>query len=397
MRRARPAPGTGALMPRPLAAIVVVRTASSASYLCFLPFLGLWLTSRQGLSAPSAAAVVGVSILATRAGGLLLAPVVVRVGLSRSVVLAYAGATALLLCMTQVSSTGAAIWLALAGALGLLSAAASTALKALVVAAFEERQRLRGFAYLNVAVNVGSAAGPVIGGAVLVWDPGLLPLAAAALDGVALMSAAALPRTRSGATRRTTAARLAGRLPSRQFAAFLLLSSATWFAYAQVFGVLAAYVAPTQGAALVGALFTVNAVLIVVLQLPAGRRLERDVPDRSAGPFLRLAAVLLAASLVLFSAVPRLGPAAAVAAMVLFTLSEVLWSPLFDREVDVLRHDLSAVSAFGVAGVVWGLAESAGAAVGLLLLGTSGLGAAPYLLAAALVVAAACAPRAGAR
>lgn len=54
-----------------------------------------------------------------------------------------------------------------------------------------------------------------------------------------------------------------------------------------------------------------------------------------------------------------------VIAIIIFSISEIIWVPSIDSELVANRGELSSSWAFGVAGVVWGLGESLGSFVGL--------------------------------
>ncbi|MFH8789296.1 MFS transporter [Streptomyces roseoverticillatus] len=387
------------LSARQLTALVVARATSCAGFFAVLPYLGLWLVDSRGLTGADAGLVVGAAILANRAGGVLLVPLIHRLGLKASVGAGYLGAALAFAVLGAGLHLPAYGWLVVAALAGLSLAMATTAMKA-QVAAFPPDQRLRGFSYLNMAVNAGSAVGPVIGGALLEWHAGWLPLAAAALDLVALAAVPALPGTWRGSDspQRTAEGDDDGRkgrwLPQRPFVAFSLLVCGTWVAYAQVFDVLPAYLGDTISTRDLGLVFTLNAVLVVALQVPVSALSRRVLsrPRAGFGLLCTAANVILAAAVVLFAFGRTGGLGLLLAAMVLFTLSELVWSPLYDAQVGERRGTLSTTAAYALAGVAWGAAESAGAWLGTLLAvrptvpGVLSPAAAPYWGAAALAL-----------
>ncbi|MFE2377093.1 MFS transporter [Streptomyces sp. NPDC059398] len=382
------------LTSRHLVALVVVRATSCAGFFAVLPYLGLWLVESRGLSGADAGLVVGAAILANRAGGVLMVPLVQRIGLKASVGLGYLGAVAVFTLLGAGLSLPVAGWLVLAALAGLFLAAATTAMKA-QIAAFDAGQRLRGFSYLNMAVNAGSALGPLLGGQLLEWHADRLPLGAAALDAVALLAVPALPGRWRAADRPAGGGARERILPGRRFAVFSLLVCGTWLAYAQVFDVLPTYLHTTVSTGRIGLVFTVNAILVIVLQVPVSALSRRVLAHRRGGfgPLCCAANVVLAAAVLLFAAGRFGGLGLVLAAMVVFTLSELVWSPLYDVEVSERRGGLSATAAYAVAGVAWGAAESAGAWLGLLLVAGDGGGhqgwllpSMPYWAAAALAL-----------
>ncbi|MER5546357.1 MFS transporter [Streptomyces sp. NPDC002589] len=385
----------GALAARQLTALVVARATSCAGFFAVLPYLGLWLVDTQGLSGGSAGLVVGSSILANRAGAVLLIPLIHRLGLKASVVTGYVGAVTFFAVLGMGLRLAVLGWLVLAALVGLFLALATTAMKALV-AALPAGQRLRGFSYLNMAVNAGSALGPVIGGQLLHWHASWLPLSAAVLHLAALAAVPALPGTWRRSQRPGPAAEGSGRrwLVRRRFVVFSLLACGTWVAYAQAVDVLPAYLGDTVDARDLGLVFTLNAVMVVALQVPMSWLSRRvlDAPRGGFGILWAAAGAVLAASVLLFAWGRSIGLGLVLAAMALFTLSELVWSPLYDAQVSERRGPLSLPAAYALAGVASGAAESVGAWLGtLLVVGRSGTGllspaAAPYWAAAALAL-----------
>ncbi|MFI6932808.1 MFS transporter [Streptomyces sp. NPDC050287] len=386
------------LTSRQLTALVVARAASCAGFFAVLPYLGLWLMDDRGLSGASAGLVVGASILANRAGGVLLVQLIHRLGLKASVGVGYLGAVVVFGVLGMGLRLPTYGWLVLAVLVGLFLAMATTAMKA-QVAAFPPDQRLRGFSYLNMAVNAGSAVGPVIGGQLLEWQADRLPLSAALLDLVALAVVPALPgdwraADRSGAPA-PAGSTVGRRLPGRRFATFTLLVCGTWVAYAQVFDVLPAYLGDSVGTRELGLVFTLNAVLVVALQVPVSALSRRllNHPRAGFGLLCLTANAVLALAVVLFGLGRSAGFGLVLTAMVLFTLSELVWSPLYDTQVGERRGELSTTAAYALAGVAWGSAESVGAWLGTLLVvhrsgpeTLSGTAATPYWGGAALAL-----------
>ncbi|MEO6702075.1 MAG: hypothetical protein ABI140_13085, partial [Jatrophihabitantaceae bacterium] len=75
--------------PSQLRQLVAVRACSAVSYYAFTPFVPLWAERHLDLSAVAAGGALGLSLLATRAGGLLLPPVIDALGCTLSVRLSY--------------------------------------------------------------------------------------------------------------------------------------------------------------------------------------------------------------------------------------------------------------------------------------------------------------------
>jgi DHA1 family multidrug resistance protein-like MFS transporter len=112
-------------------------------------------------------------------------------------------------------------------------------------------------------------------------------------------------------------------------------------------------------------IFTINGALIILTQLRITTFLYRRCGGDLARQNRALATgnALLALGLVCF----WWGTDHAwlwIAAIIVFTFGETIWSPLYDEMSVRLRTELSIPTALGFSGFLWGLAESAGAALG---------------------------------
>ncbi|WP_026923676.1 MFS transporter [Glycomyces arizonensis] len=347
-------------------AFLAVRGCSAAAFFLLVPFLALWLIDARGLSGTAAATVVALCLLFGRAGGMVAARFLDRLGLKRSVVLAYLTATATVCAMALYPGDRLAVWALLASLLGLSFSSATAALKALVIVAYTPEQRLWAFSKLNLAVNAGSAAGIAAGGYIAAESPQLLMWTGVLLYGAAAAALRLVPPVdEAPAGGGTDEPARGGPLP---FAVFLGFTAITWIAYAQVFNVLPTFTADTVGTEAVSYLFVLNSAMVIVLQTPLTAWLERW---RRARPRLAALTVLPGAhaavslSVVLFGFTGHAPLAVAYAAMAVFTLAELVFGPAYDAEVAEVKGRLSGVAAYGVAGAVRGGAESAGTWLGI--------------------------------
>jgi hypothetical protein len=156
-----------------------------------------------------------------------------------------------------------------------------------------------------------------------------------------------------------------GRLP---FGFFLFFTGLTWVAYAQVFNVLPTFAADLVGTQAISYLFIVNSALVIVLQAPvtAGvERLRKRSPRVAARTILPGAHLALGISVLMFGFTGHASMAVAYGAMVLFTLTELVWGPAYDSEIPNVKGRLSPFAAYGIAGAVRGGAESLGSWIGI--------------------------------
>jgi DHA1 family multidrug resistance protein-like MFS transporter len=234
----------------------------------------------------------------------------------------------------------------------------------------ERSQRLGVFSAINVAVNVAASAGPLLGALLYRADQPerlLTPVAACYLA-AALAVAAVLPGTPRG---EPTGFSLAARL---RLLVALLLSATVWrlaaicglgwFLYAQLFSALPLYLIDVvHQRELAATYFTANAVLMIALQAPMGRIAARLLGERRPpSALMAVGCGLIAAAfavLGLFGWVVVLG----YAAIALFSLGEVLFTPLVDAAFAEIEG-LSTLERYNARQVVAAAGESLGSFAG---------------------------------
>jgi hypothetical protein len=343
-----------------------VRGLSAAAYFLLVPFLALWLIDHRGLSGAGAATVVALCLLFGRIGGMLVARLLHRVGLHRSVVMAYVASTATVSVMALYRGGSLGIWIALGSLFGLSFSSATAALKALVVVAYAPEQRLWAFSRLYLAVNAGAPAGIAAGGFLMAHAPELFAWTATALYASALVLLRLVPADAEGEHQSHAASSVSGgRLP---FGLFLFFTGITWVAYSQVFNVLPTFSADRVGPQSISYLFILNSALVIVLQAPvtsAVERLRKRHPGLAARTVLPVAHLALGVSLLAFGFTGRISLIVIYVAMALFTLTELVWAPAYDSEISTVKGGLSPFAAYGIAGAVRGGAESLGSWLGI--------------------------------
>ncbi|MBF6053885.1 MFS transporter [Streptomyces eurocidicus] len=380
----------GAAMPG-LWPTLASRALGSSAYYVISPFLAIWLHSTLGISVSLAATAVGVHLLSMRAGAVCTQFVVVRFRLRAVLVGGYLVAGAVLLVPVVLGLDDPASWLAVLAVNGTAVSCANVGTKAMIANGCDESTRLPAFGRLNAAINGGAALGPVVGGWLMSATGRAFPLVPAGVFALAALLAArapgdvtATPPTGGG---EGGAARFG--LPGRQVLLWAAVTATLWLAYAQFANVLPMYVGGSVSTRVISMLFLVNAILIVLFQGVVARRMESLARRRGDRAVLVLGMVLLAAGLVLF--VPGRGPAWPVIFLgaAVFTFSELVWSPAADTLMAEKARG-NSFAAFGFAGLIWGVAESAGGALGTAVAGGTGdntwVSWSPFLVAAALTL-----------
>lgn len=288
-----------------------------------LPFLILWLTAQRGMSADDAGGLVGCYGVGAMIGAWLGGRLADAVGATRVVVASLAlSAVAFLILGELRSSTEIAF--CLLGA-GVVAEAFRPANVALLAATCPVERRTQAFALLRLAVNLGMAVGPVIGGFIAVVDYAWLfrvdaatCLCAAVVFGVAFRGWRPAPATDDGGVNSANGS------PWRDpiMLAAMLLGLLVVMAFLQMLSTLPLYLREGYGfdERMIGVLFAINPVLIVLIEMPLVHRL------RDAAPLRVIAAG--SACLALSYAVLPLGAGFAFAALfvIIWTIGEMLES-----------------------------------------------------------------------
>jgi MFS family permease len=185
--------------------------------------------------------------------------------------------------------------------------------------------RQANFGRYSLAVNAGAAVGPVAAAWLFRTEPRLVFALASAVLVTCLVAVSALTSQRLAATRESFGAyfrRTCDGVMQPSVIPFHALNIGFWVLYAQMYVLMPIYVTQHfHAATAVGPLFATNALTVIVLQLPLGRLASGWRPP------VRLTAGFTAVigSLFLMGIAPSM--AYAYAAMVLFTVGEVLFMP----------------------------------------------------------------------
>lgn len=348
---------------------------SSLGYYMFIPFLGVYLLGLYNYSSWQIGFVVGIGLLATRAGAIFLPRLVNSLGDKWIIFASYILVATLLLFTGLAQLSSYPLWIIVSAILGVSFSSATLAMKVWIANCVAEGERINAYSVLNIAVNIGAACGPAIAGLLTSRHVSALPLVTAINLALSSVLAIMLPRerllkTNAIAVSKTTKLEMS-RIP-KEFLFLIACGAFTWIAYAQVFDVFPTYAKGHLSESLVGLLFTINAILIIVLQTPFTHYLnnvfERRNKIRAAICLLAISQFVLGMSFLGFMFIDThiwFGP---VLGMILFTCSEVIWSPLLDVLVAEVRGTLGSATAFAYTGLVWGVAESIGSWCGLVLI-----------------------------
>lgn len=357
-------------------------------YYLVLPFLAVLLT-RRGLGAAGVGMALGMASIAFQVSSLVGGPLVDRVGRRLVMVAGLLVRGAGLLWLGYVSS-GPLVALA-AGISGVGAGLYAPALK-VALAGTAGDETAEAFSLRGIFANLGTTLGPLLGGLLLGRGGGWLFALAALANGLtALWTAVTLPPEAAGARPQEGAHAGASvgerqeiELPTGRAALISLLglSALLWALFAQLnlaVPLRAARILPVDRE--IGLLWTISSIAVILLQWPV---------TRVAARYLRTPARLAVGALLMGAG---LGSAylagrffTLVAALLLFTLGEMLAVPAADNAISLLAPPGRRGIFFGLSTFVWALGEGLGNFGGGLLLAYSrraGLPALPWLLFAA--------------
>ncbi|WP_199732107.1 MFS transporter [Cellulomonas triticagri] len=226
------------------------------------------------------------------------------------------------------------------------------------------------FAAVQVAANVAAAAGPLVGAYLVDLSPRLLLGSVAASFGAAagtalvLVPADAAPSPAAGRPPFTTRLFVdIVRVPRLRSAA--VTAAVGCFLYAQLFSaVVLQLTSLTDSGPLRSTVFVANAVLVIVLQVPVTRAINRRL-RRSTPPFafLRGGVMVFALSaLVLAAAGGSLS--GVLIGVAVFSVAETLFTPMLNTVFADIRGEGSTLEMFNARQLASAVGESSGAFVG---------------------------------
>jgi MFS family permease len=336
--------------------------------------LSIYLTSQRGFSPELAGLVMCLYAAGSTIAGPLGGALADRVGRRATLIASTACAGTLMLALGYAPTSGAGAILVLAPALGFFSDLCRPPLQAAVADVVAPAQRVRAYALLYWAINLGFAGAAAFGGALAEHHFGLLFLIDALTTfafGVIVL--VGVPETRPasalapGHPRRPGAHALLEPFRDRRFMTFVATQFLLLLAFAQVFVSLPLDMrAHGLGTLQIGWLLGLNGVLIVIAQ-PIALRFVRGFSDRQ---WLAAGAALTGIGLGV-NALAGGAPVYAVSA-VLWTLGEIGFSSATPALI-AERSPIDRRGAYqGTYQFAWGVATMGAPVLGALILARLG-------------------------
>ena len=272
--------------PRPFWTLTGVTFIDQLGGALLYPFFALYFTSRFGVGMTEVGILFAFYAVSSFAGQLVGGAISDRFGRRDMLIFSLVTTSTSALLMGVVDSL--ILFYALAILVGLLVESGQPARQAIVADVLPEEKRAEGYAIMRVAFNLAVATGPAIGGFVA----GRSYLALFITDAIISLVAAiivwrALPETKpeaaEGDAEESVASSFGGYgavLRDRIFVLFLGAGMLVSLIGMNLFTTLGVYLRDTFGMPLqgYGLLLSMNALLVVIFQIPIGRRVKRYPP-----------------------------------------------------------------------------------------------------------------------
>ncbi|MFF5495993.1 MDR family MFS transporter [Streptomyces aquilus] len=289
-------------------------------------FLVLFLVA-QGFSAAQAGLALAVVGLGTFLGNMIGGTVADRFGRRSAIAVSMFGSAAATAAVPFTD--GLVTTTALVGLVGVFAQLYRPAAGALLVDVVEGEQRVMAFAVLRLAVNVGMAVGPLVGGLLsaasytyLFAGDALFSFAFGTLA-LLLLPAGRPPKAAVTVSEASGKGGYREVFTDRPYVLFLLSMVAATFVYGQATATLPLHVTDAGLSNTVyGLLLGLNALLCVVIELPLTRHTERRDPRR----VIALGLLLLGAGMGLTGAMNAVWLLALT--VVLWTVAETVYTPI---------------------------------------------------------------------
>ena len=294
------------------------------------PFFALYITEKFNVGMTEVGILFGLFSLSSLMGSFLGGALTDRVGRRRMMIFGLLASSFSTLLMGFIDSLQVFYVLALIS--GIFTDVAGPAHQAMVADLVPEQKRAEGFGIMRVAFNLAVVIGPVIGGLMAARSYQLLFVTDAIISTITagivyFFLRETKPQPRSDAKPETVAATFKGYgrvLRDRTFMLFVFMCILMGLVYMNMNTTLGVflrdvYAVPASG---YGALLSINAMMVVLLQFPISHR----VTDRPPLLMMAFGTALYAVGFGMYGIVSS--SAAFVLAMVIITLGEMIVSPV---------------------------------------------------------------------
>jgi MFS family permease len=316
--------------PRPFWTLVAITFIDRIGGALLYPFFALYITVKFDVGMTQVGVLFAIFSVSSFFGQFIGGALADRMGRKRIMIFSLIATSFSSVLMGLVSSLSTFYVLALF--VGILTEAGGPARQAMVADLLPEKKRAQGYGIMRVAFNLSVTIGPALGGLLVRNSYLFLFIADAVISSIsAILVWVAMPETKPEAapnaeveTMVTTFQGYGTVLRDRMFMLFLSAAILVGFVYMNMNTTLGVYLRDHHGIdeAGYGLLLSLNAAMVVFLQFPITRRIEKYTPML----MMALGAALYAIGFGMYGFVSS--AAMFVLAMVILTIGEMVISPV---------------------------------------------------------------------
>ncbi len=344
-----------------------LRFISNFSRVTFYSFLALWLLKILSFSPSLSAFFAGTFVFLYRSGSVLSIPLLQWLQ-GKKYTLFFLQLTAslffaLLYYLMREHSHNPMIWAFLLGVIASIISLANT----LIISAannYSEENLSKIFSYLNIAFNLASGVGPVVGGWVFHNKPQYLPLVACCICLLAAISAFFFRDCTVDKRQNKAETPSQGKRASLNVLRFIAVTSLSMIGYACFYDLFPMLLHTIYSPVKIGIYYGAACLLISILQLPIKKsfidKLKRAHVMSAGNLILALSVVLIFSSSYSYLLMNL--------CVLVIAISECVIIPVYQASVLSLAREsaIQSASAFAIMSLFWGATESMATYVGIL-------------------------------
>lgn len=342
--------------------IVTSRFLSGVSFYSFLPFYSIYLINYKDIGEHDVAIILFIFLFVSRACSLFTHYIIDLVGYKLTLILSYLMASVAILSIYSINNFS--FLLLISAIIGAGFSIANVCTSLFVAENNDHSERVKNFSLLNVAVNISSAIGGVIGE----WFYHGFYSGIIILPAVVMLASSLYCCTFKGIKHNKTNQKNREKVMSTflEWVVFVCYSSISFFMIGLILRNLAFHFEANNNDTLryvsVSALFALNASIIIFLQVKSTSLLSAQSTKKQIFIY-KLNLVLVSILLLIFNFQSALSMYFLV---VLFTLSELVWSP-YNNSLSIEKCPFKNKKlSLSICIFFWGLAESLGAYMGII-------------------------------
>lgn len=366
--------------------LYIIRFFTWGAWSILFTFFAVWLAKAQAFDAADIALLAGTLAMTNRAGALLFTRWITRVSFVRLMISMQVLVIAAIIWLQWLHSQQLytlPAWLLGVALLGVANSVSTLAQLTFIACGHAKADQVSAFSMENVALNLSAGISPYASALVLAHYPEWYLCFALLYCAPTIMLCLFMRPAQQTVSAIQAETVIAKGSDTFSRVLFLAINFLSFFTFAQFYNVFPFYAQSSLGAERIGLFFAGSSLLIVILQIPLTRLCARH-KRRDLIIFANLALAL--GTYALFFATQQIS--AMVAAVVLLTLAEMIFGPLY-QSLSIKVFPGKPAFAMAVLTFTWALAETAATGFGVLMVarGHSGVVFALAALAGVLVAA----------